>query len=132
MPSLDPATLLALLDARENGVPLSAEMAERAMAAGRAIRISTLREIAWAGMQRHHPGITLEQVSDLIDALGSQRFGEIVGNAIRAARGEAEVGDDADRGNGATPLAPARKRGPTGKRSSRSGAGRGSRKVTSG
>lgn len=52
------------------------------MAAARHVRVSTLRDIAWFALQKHHASIGIEQVSDLIDDIGSETFGDLLGKAI--------------------------------------------------
>lgn len=73
MPGADPAWLL-------NPEAYAAELAEVA----RGIRMKDLRDLAWHGLRKHHPAITLDEVSDIADDLGQQAFGEVVGSAIRA------------------------------------------------
>ncbi|MGN5374591.1 hypothetical protein [Sphingomonas hankookensis] len=54
-------------------------------AAARDLRIATLRSFALHGLAKHHPGLSIEQVDDIIDDLGFKDFGEIIGTAIAAA-----------------------------------------------
>lgn len=97
LPSVDPAVALAVAESLASGSPVPAAIAAQAAEAMKGMRMSVLRDLAWAGLQRRHAGTTQAQVSDLIDDLGHQSFGEIIGRAIRAAQGqpEAEVGDKA-------------------------------------
>ena len=124
MPNVDAATALAVMDAQSTGAALPRDVAERVAGALGGMRVSVLRDLAWAGLQRHHGEATPALVSDLIDDLGQERFGEIIGAAIRAAQG---VGDDAEPGKPET-----LRRAPTGKRSSSNGAARASKKPASG
>lgn len=129
MPNVDPGTALAVVQAQAAGEQLPPELAERVAGALRGMRVSVLRDLAWHGLQRHHRGTTLDQVSDIIDDLGQEQFGEIIGAAIRAAQGkpdEAEAGGAAQ-GNRAT-----RRSARSGQRSSSSGAKQGSTKPASG
>lgn len=82
LPQIDPATLV------------DPESMVRAMGQ---LRLSVLRDLAWHGLQRHHPDVTLEDVSDITDDLGHAKFGEIIGGAIRAAQGQ-EVADEGAKG----------------------------------
>jgi hypothetical protein len=118
MPDIDPQTAMAVARAMSDGGELPIELAARATAAMRGIRVSVLRELAWHGLRQHHPDLSLADVSDLIDALGQERFGDIIGRAIRAAQGGGG-GDDATLGKRATPRS-----GRTGARSQSSGARR--------
>lgn len=79
-------------------------------AAARDLRIGTLRSFALHGLAKHHPGILMAEVNDIIDDLGFKRFGEIIGTAIAAAADRVvEEGDPA-------PKKPStRTRRPTGK-----------------
>ena len=124
MPNVDAATAIALMDARATGAALPGDVAERVAGALGGMRVSVLRDLAWAGLQRHHGEVTPALVSDLIDDLGQEQFGEIIGGAIRAAQG---VGDDAKPGKYKTP-----RRAPTGTRSSSSGVAQASKKPASG
>lgn len=54
-------------------------------AAARDLRIGTLRSFALHGLAKHHPGIGMAEVNDIVDDLGFKRFGEIIGTAIAAA-----------------------------------------------
>ena len=81
------------------------------VAAMSALRVSVLRDLAWHGLRKHHPDITLADVSDIIDDLGQAAFGTMIGAAIRSAQG-AEVAEEGAKGEGVT-----RKRGRTGTRS---------------
>ena len=73
MPAAEPAWLL-------NPAAHAAELA----AAARDIHMTDLRDLAWHGLRKHHPNVTLEQVSDIADDLGQRKFGEVVGTAIQA------------------------------------------------
>lgn len=96
MPDIDAQTAMAVAASMDGGAPLSPAIAEKAAAAVRGIRLSLLRDLAWHGLRKHHPLINLSQVSDIIDAMGRDAFGDVIGRAMRAAQGEAtEVGDDA-------------------------------------
>lgn len=90
------------------------------LAATRQLRIATLRDLAWHGLQRHHPGIDIPVVNDIIDELGPSAFGEVIGKAIFAAR---DVGssDKGAGGKAAPGKSPTRARGRTGTPSRKSG-----------
>ncbi len=90
------------------------------LAATRMLRVGTLRDLAWHGLQRHHPGIEIAAVNEIIDDLGPSVFGEVIGRAIFATRD----GGGSDKGGGgkATPgKSPTRARGRTGTPSKRNG-----------
>lgn len=133
VPDVDPATAVAIATAMSSGSPehVSADVLEKMAGAMRRVRLSVLRDLAWHGLSRFHPDVKLDDVSDMTDELGQQRFGEIIGSAIRAAQGkpgaDGEGGDDAKPGNRAT-----RRSQRTGTRSSRSGAAPGTKKPRSG
>lgn len=123
VPDVDPETALAIASAMSAGAMpnLSAATMEKMAGAMRRVRLSVLRDLAWHGLQRYHPGLTLDEVSDIADELGQHRFGEIIGNAIRAAQGQ----NEGQKGDG-RPAAPGKpstpKRGRTGRGSSPRGA----------
>jgi len=133
VPDVEPATAVALATAMSMGTPeqLRPDLLEKMAGAMRRVRLSVLRDLAWHGLRRHHPDITLDDVSDMTDELGQQRFGEIIGNAIRAAQGQPaddeESGDDAPQGNRET-----RRSQRSGRRSSSNGAAPGMTKPASG
>jgi hypothetical protein len=119
MPHVDAQTAMAVAQAMSAGTDLPADVADRAATAMRGMRLSVLRDLAYYGLQRRHPGTQLGVVSDIIDELGHERFGEIIGAAIAAAQGkrdDGEGGGDAAPGKSAT-----RASGRTGKRSSSNG-----------
>lgn len=47
--------------------------------------ISDLTVMIWAGLQRHHPALTVNDVDDIIDDVGYAAVGEIAGKALAAA-----------------------------------------------
>jgi hypothetical protein len=128
IPDIDPETAFAIGTAMSTGKldGLSVAAIEKMQAAMKTVQLSVLRDLAWFGLQRHHPDITLEDVSDITDELGHEAFGDIIGNAIRAAQGKGD-------GSKAAPGKPAtRASGRTGRNSSRNGATPGSKKPASG
>lgn len=83
------------------------------MRAARNVRITTLRDLAWFALQKHHPDIDVTEVSDLIDAVGSEAFGSLLARAIAGAQDKG----GSPSGTGKKPVRPARKtraKGPTG------------------
>lgn len=84
------------------------------MAAARHVRVSSLRDIAWFALQKHHDAIGIEQVSDLIDDIGSEAFGDLLGKAIASTQDKGA----GQTGTGKKPARaprPTRAKGPTGK-----------------
>ncbi|MBT9156822.1 MAG: hypothetical protein DDT37_01813 [Firmicutes bacterium] len=62
-------------------------VAEKAMGhslAAMADGIGNLTLLLQAGLSRHHPSITLENVDDIIDDLGYEKMTEILGEAMVA------------------------------------------------
>jgi hypothetical protein len=133
VPDVDGATAVALATAMSAGEPdkLDPALLVKMADAMRRVRLTVLRDLAWHGLRRHHPEVTLDDVSDMTDELGQQRFGEIIGAAIRAAQGKAsetgEAGGEAAKGNRQT-----RRSQRTGPRSSSNGAGPGTTNTPSG
>jgi hypothetical protein len=117
IPDIDPETAFAIGTAMSTGKldGLSLAAIEKMQAAMKTVRLSVLRDLAWYGLRRHHPDVTLDDVSDIADDLGHEAFGDIIGKAIRSAQGKGD-GDDAAPGK-----SPIRKSGPRGKTSSASG-----------
>ena len=93
LPNVSPAVALAVSEALAAGKAVPDAVATEAAAAMKGMRLTVLRDLAWAGLQRHHAGTSIEQVSDMIDDLGFQQFGEIIGKAVRAAQGQQEAAD---------------------------------------
>ena len=122
IPDIDPETAFAIGTAMSTGKldGLSIAAVEKMQTAMKTVRLSVLRDLAWFGLRRHHPDVTLEDVSDIADDLGHEAFGDIIGKAIRAAQGKGD-GDDAAPGKPRT-----RASGRTGKPSSTNGRARGS------
>lgn len=96
IPDIDPETAFAIGTAMSTGKldGLSVAAIEKMQAAMKTVRLSVLRDLAWFGLRRHHPAITLDDVSDIADYLGHEAFGDIIGKAIRAAQGKGD-GDSA-------------------------------------
>jgi hypothetical protein len=119
VPDVDPETAFAIATAMSTGTAegLSLSALEKINSAMRRVRLSVLRDLAWHGLQKHHPQVTLAQISDITDHLGQEAFGELIGTAIRSAQGKGD-GADAAPGKLAT-----RASGRTGKTSSANGRG---------
>jgi len=99
MPNVDAATAMAVAQSMTTGEPLPASIAERAATAMRGMRMTVLRDLAWHGLRRHHPDLSPDDVSNIIDDIGQEAFGEIIGRAIQVAQGKAkEAGDGAKPG----------------------------------
>jgi hypothetical protein len=113
MPNLDPVTAAAVARSMSDGADLSPEVAFRAVEAMKGMRMSLLRDLAWHGLRRNHPGISLDDVSDIIDDLGQGPFGDIIGKAIRAAQG-VEAAEDGAAGERKPARTPQKKRTGTG------------------
>lgn len=96
IPNIDPETAFAIGTAMSTGNldGLSLAAIEKMQAAMKTVRLSVLRDLAWFGLRRAHPQVTLDDVSDIADDLGHEAFGDIIGKAIRAAQGK-EDGDGA-------------------------------------
>jgi hypothetical protein len=45
-------------------------------------RPKAIRAIFWASLLRHHPDVTVQEAGDLIGALGLERAGEVVAEAM--------------------------------------------------
>lgn len=84
-------------------------------------RMGPLRAAFWAGLQEHHPGITLKDAGELIPKIeGDKKALQLVGEAIEAAFPTKGEGGDAG-GDARPPLAEAGQDG-TGPTSSPAGA----------
>ncbi|WP_017978550.1 hypothetical protein [Sphingomonas melonis] len=129
IPDIDPETAFAIGTAMSTGNldGLSLAAIAKMQAAMKTVRLSVLRDLAWFGLRRHHPDVTLDDVSDIADDLGHEAFGDIIGKAIRAAQGKGDGDDDAALGK-----SPTRASGRTGKRSSASGRAPASKRRPSG
>lgn len=101
VPDLSPEDAYAMAVAMSNGTIPAAPVAQRATQAMRNVRKKTLRSLAYHGLQKHHPTITIDEVNSIIDDLTDDPFGEIMGRALRGAQGEPsseEAGEDATPG----------------------------------
>lgn len=58
------------------------------------VRVGNMRAVLWAALQRHHPGLTLEQAGDLIGVIGLQAGVEKLGAALQASFPEAETAEN--------------------------------------
>jgi hypothetical protein len=48
-----------------------------------------VRQIVWAGLRKYHPGLSMAEAGDVIDAVGAAQIGEIIGRAFTLAFPEA-------------------------------------------
>lgn len=55
--------------------------------------ITLLATIFRAGLQRHHPDVTVEKCDDIIDAIGHEKAGTLIGKAFHAAQPKKKGGD---------------------------------------
>ena len=69
---------------REAGKPLGALTAES---------IQEMTLVVWAGLQTHHPDISVEDVDEVIDAVGYTEMTRMVTAALKAARAQAGEGE---------------------------------------
>ncbi|MBM3929439.1 MAG: hypothetical protein FJ335_13445 [Sphingomonadales bacterium] len=56
--------------------------------AARRVRVTALRDLFWHGLRKHHPQVSVDDVSEIADEIGQARFGELLGQAIRRYRRE--------------------------------------------
>lgn len=56
--------------------------------------IHMLMVIVWAGLQRHHAGITLDDVGDMFDEAGDAYMGARVTEALQLTFGKAEAAEN--------------------------------------
>lgn len=52
--------------------------------------MKTVRVMVWAGLKSRHPEITIEAAGDIIDAVGADKAGDILGRALSLAFPEAK------------------------------------------
>lgn len=110
----DKGFFAVIADAMPNVTPEELEDPEIMMAAARDVRVSTLRDIAWFAFHKHHNDITPDKVSDLIDAIGSGAFGDMLGKAIAGVQDKG-AGQTATGKKPASARRPTRAKGRTGK-----------------
>lgn len=73
---------------------LDASVAEIAQKLSGEVRLGFLRSVIWAGLQEHHPGLTLKQAGDIIGGIGAGNVGPQITKALASAFGtEAAEGD---------------------------------------
>ncbi len=54
--------------------------------------LKAIRALLWAGLQRHHAGVTIQTAGDVIQDVGMARAAEIVGEAFKLTFPEAAPG----------------------------------------
>jgi hypothetical protein len=57
--------------------------------------ITLLTQVFCAALQRHHPDVTMEVCDDIIDEIGHQKAGELLGEAFKLMQPKAAKGGDA-------------------------------------
>lgn len=92
-----------------NVTPAMLEDPAAMVEAARGVRVHMLRDIAWAALQKHHPGTTIGEVDDLIDQIGAQQFGALIGRTISAGQGK-PIEADGEGAGGAAPGKPPKPR----------------------
>jgi len=93
----------------EDGAMLTPEaMSDPAMMmrVARKLRISTLVDLAWFGLRKHHRDVAIADVYALVDDLGQARFGELIGKAISAMQDKVGAEEAAREAGGAAPGKP--------------------------
>lgn len=93
-------------------------------------RVGDARVVLWAALQEHHPDLTLEDVGGLIDALGQEETGAMIGKGVSLAMPalvKAKPGSPARPRPAAAPNASG-----TGRASSKAGSRKGSTRTRSG
>lgn len=73
--------------------PEDADDAEKVAAAGASIRMTEIGRLFQFALLKHHPDITEDDIEDMIDDLGFERAGAILGDAVAAAVSK-EGGED--------------------------------------
>lgn len=54
--------------------------------------LTLMRAVFWGALQHHHEGTTIRECNDLIDEIGIQRTGELIGQAFELAFPKKEGG----------------------------------------
>lgn len=88
----------ALQGAMPSLAPEDANDPAKVAAAGASIRMTDVSKLFEAALSRHHSDMTEDQVDDLIDEIGIERAGEILGQAVSAAIAK-QGGDDGSPAN---------------------------------
>ena len=57
----------------------------------------TVRAIFWAGLQEHHPGLSLKEAGRIAQAYGVGEAGKLIGEGMKRSFPKAEGGEGADR-----------------------------------
>lgn len=60
------------------------------------MKIGFLRTVFGYGLSRHHPGLTPEQVGDIMDDVGLDKVGGLIGDAFRGSLPDAGEGGDGE------------------------------------
>jgi hypothetical protein len=98
---------LPFFQALQQAMPdLSAEEAQdpaKVAAAGASVRMTAVGKLFEAALMKHHPGLTEDQVDNLIDEIGIEAAGDILGRSVSSALVKRE-------GDGKSPANPRGKR----------------------
>lgn len=113
--------LCALEEAAGEGVT---QIAAR-MGDPQGLRLAMVRSLFWAGLRDHHPEVTVEECGRLMDGVGLDKAGELVGRAFVLAFPQART-------SGRPLDATSAGRPGTGRRSVRAGSRRGSTSTSTG
>lgn len=70
------------------------EMVARLQDAG-GVRMTTLRAVFWAGLQDHHKDVSKERAGELMDEVGYDKAGSLIGQAFARTFPEEEAGKKA-------------------------------------
>lgn len=74
--------------------------------AGASVRITDIGRLFEFALLKHHPGIDEDAVDEIVEAIGLERCGAILGEAIAAALTKDEPGPESGAGDGAGGNAP--------------------------
>ncbi|WP_430261918.1 hypothetical protein [Neorhizobium sp. DAR64862/K0K3] len=61
--------------------------------------LTLMRAVFWGALQQHHDAVTIRACNDLIDELGVQRVGELIGEAFQLAFPQKQPGTNKDAGS---------------------------------
>jgi hypothetical protein len=81
----DQPFFIALQSAMPELAAEDADDPEKIMEAGTKVRISHVGVLFEAALAKHHPGLSAEDIEDLIDEIGLEQAGEIIGKTVASA-----------------------------------------------
>lgn len=82
--------LIQLEDKLDRGIVAITSEMQRWSAEPERLRLKWVRALLWAGLRKHHPTMTVEQTSELIDQSNGAEMMNVIGDAMQKAFADTE------------------------------------------